>query len=140
VWTHSCLAYSSSLTIEATYSSETSVDHQRPTQRYIPQDETLRVEKLKIHSTVLGLFHANISDGRSNFSRVPARLRIRLTKIFLTFSRMCYLIFLKNKVCSVRKRQALLSRRRCHMQFETTTGHSSSFVIYLSKLSVAQNM
>jgi hypothetical protein len=32
------LAYSSTLKMEATYSSETSVDFQRTTERYIPED------------------------------------------------------------------------------------------------------
>jgi hypothetical protein len=32
----SCLAYASALKVEATYSSETSVDFQRTTQRYNP--------------------------------------------------------------------------------------------------------
>jgi hypothetical protein len=37
----SCSASSSTLKIEATYSSETSVDFQRATQRYIPGERTL---------------------------------------------------------------------------------------------------
>jgi hypothetical protein len=38
----SYLAYSSTLTVEATYSSETSVEVQRTTWRYIPEDRTLQ--------------------------------------------------------------------------------------------------
>jgi hypothetical protein len=37
----SCLAYASNLKIEATCSSETSVDFERTTRRYIPEDKTL---------------------------------------------------------------------------------------------------
>jgi hypothetical protein len=37
----SCLAYSSTLKMEATRSSETSVDFYRTTWRYIPEDRTL---------------------------------------------------------------------------------------------------
>jgi hypothetical protein len=37
----SCLAYSSTLQMEAVCSSETSVDFQRTTRRYIPEDRTL---------------------------------------------------------------------------------------------------
>jgi hypothetical protein len=36
-----CLAFSSTLKMEATCSSETSVDFQRTTRRYIPEDRTL---------------------------------------------------------------------------------------------------
>jgi hypothetical protein len=38
-----CLAYSSTLKTEATYSSETSVVFQRNTRRYIPENRTLQV-------------------------------------------------------------------------------------------------
>jgi hypothetical protein len=38
----SCLAYSSNLRMEATCSSETSVDFQRTARRYIPEDRTLQ--------------------------------------------------------------------------------------------------
>jgi hypothetical protein len=38
----SCLAYSSTLKMKATWSSETSVDFQRTTRRYIPEDRTLQ--------------------------------------------------------------------------------------------------
>jgi hypothetical protein len=37
-----CLAYSSNLKMEATCSSETSVDFQRTARRYIPEDKTLK--------------------------------------------------------------------------------------------------
>jgi hypothetical protein len=37
----SCLSYLSTLKIEATYSSETAVDFQRTTWRYIPEDRTV---------------------------------------------------------------------------------------------------
>jgi hypothetical protein len=37
----SCLAYTSTLKMEAICSSETSVDFQRATRRYIPEDRTL---------------------------------------------------------------------------------------------------
>jgi hypothetical protein len=46
----SCSAYSSTLKMEAICSSETSVDIQQPTWRYIPEDSTLqnhRCENLK---------------------------------------------------------------------------------------------
>jgi hypothetical protein len=39
----SCSAYSSALKMEAIYSSETSVDIQRTTRRYIPEDSTFLV-------------------------------------------------------------------------------------------------
>jgi hypothetical protein len=45
-----CLVYSSTLKMEAIYSSETSVDSQRTEGRYIPEDRTLhnyRCENLK---------------------------------------------------------------------------------------------
>jgi hypothetical protein len=48
----SCSVYSSTLKIEATSSSETSVDFQRTTWRYIPEDRTFRkhcCEKLKAY-------------------------------------------------------------------------------------------
>jgi hypothetical protein len=48
----SCLAYSSTLKIEATCSSETSVDFQWTTRRYIPENRTLqnrRCENLRSH-------------------------------------------------------------------------------------------
>jgi hypothetical protein len=38
----SCLAYSSTLKMEATCSSETSIDFRRTTRRYIPEDGTLQ--------------------------------------------------------------------------------------------------
>jgi hypothetical protein len=37
-----CSTYSLTLKMEATYSSETSVDFQRITQRYIPEDRTMQ--------------------------------------------------------------------------------------------------
>jgi hypothetical protein len=37
----SCLAYFSGLKMEVEYSSETSVDFQQTTRRYIPEDRTL---------------------------------------------------------------------------------------------------
>jgi hypothetical protein len=40
----SCLAYSSALKMEATCSSETSVDFQRAKRCYIPEDRTLRIK------------------------------------------------------------------------------------------------
>jgi hypothetical protein len=49
----SCLAYPSNLKMEATCSSQTSVDFQRTTRRYIPEDRTLhnhRCENLKYYS------------------------------------------------------------------------------------------
>jgi hypothetical protein len=52
----SCSAYSSTLKMEAICSSETSVDFQRTTQRYIPEDGTLhnhRCENLKSYITKL---------------------------------------------------------------------------------------
>jgi hypothetical protein len=39
----SCLAYSSTVTVEAKYSSEIPVDFQRATWRYIPEERTLIV-------------------------------------------------------------------------------------------------
>jgi hypothetical protein len=41
----SCSAYSSNLKMEETCSSETSVDFQRPTRRYIPEDKTLHYHR-----------------------------------------------------------------------------------------------
>jgi hypothetical protein len=57
-----CSAYFSTLKMEAICSSETSVDFQRTTQRYIPEDSTLhnhRCENLKSHSphSFLGFVH-----------------------------------------------------------------------------------
>jgi hypothetical protein len=51
----SCSAYSSTLKTEAIYSSETSLDIQRTTRRYIPEDSTLRYhrcENLKSYSKI----------------------------------------------------------------------------------------
>jgi hypothetical protein len=42
----SCLAYSSTLKIEDTYSAETSAEFQRTTQRYIPEDSILYMQYL----------------------------------------------------------------------------------------------
>jgi hypothetical protein len=56
----SCSDYSSTLKMEAVCSSETSVDFQRTTRRYIPQDRTLhnhRCENLKSY-TVIFIFTA----------------------------------------------------------------------------------
>jgi hypothetical protein len=39
---NSCLAYSSTLKMEPTYSSETLVDFQRAARRYVPEDRTLQ--------------------------------------------------------------------------------------------------
>jgi hypothetical protein len=41
----SCSAYFSTLKMEAIFSSETSVDSQRTTRRYIPEDGTLHVRE-----------------------------------------------------------------------------------------------
>jgi hypothetical protein len=60
----SCLAYSSSLKMEGTYSSETSVDFQRAARRYIPEDGTLHIEYLIGHS----LHHDN----------APSRIAFRM--------------------------------------------------------------
>jgi hypothetical protein len=54
----SCLAYSSTLKIEATCSSEASVDFQRTTRRYIPEYKSLhyhRCENLKSYKLCLVL-------------------------------------------------------------------------------------
>jgi hypothetical protein len=51
----SCLAYSSTLKTEATFSSETSADFQWTSWRYIPEDRTIhnyRCETLKSYSSV----------------------------------------------------------------------------------------
>jgi hypothetical protein len=50
----SCSAYSFTLKMEATYSSETSVDFQRDTRRYLPEDRTLRNTETLRRKTVLG--------------------------------------------------------------------------------------
>jgi hypothetical protein len=59
IWTKlvSCLAYSSTLKMEATCSSETSVDFQRTTRRYIPEVRTL-----------FTLFQADVSSWNSEAS------------------------------------------------------------------------
>jgi hypothetical protein len=52
-----CSAYSSTLKLEAICSSETSVDFQRTTRRYIPKDRTLhnhRYENLKSYNKAGG--------------------------------------------------------------------------------------
>jgi hypothetical protein len=62
----SCSAYSSTLKMEAIWSSETSVDFQRTTQRYIPEHSTLhnrRCENLKSY----GSYGCFISDGPCNY-------------------------------------------------------------------------
>jgi hypothetical protein len=51
----SCLAYSSTLKIEETWSSETSVDFQRTTWRYIREDGTLQV-KSQFHNILIFRF------------------------------------------------------------------------------------
>jgi hypothetical protein len=51
------LAYSSTLKMEATFSSETSVDFQPTTRRYIPEDRTFqchRCENLKSYKKLIG--------------------------------------------------------------------------------------
>jgi hypothetical protein len=51
----SCLAYSSTLKMEARCFSETSVDFQRTTRRYIPEDRTLhnhRCENLRAYNEI----------------------------------------------------------------------------------------
>jgi hypothetical protein len=55
----SCSAYFSTLKMEAIYSSETSVDFQRTTRRYIPEDSTLhnhRSENLKSYIILINPF------------------------------------------------------------------------------------
>jgi hypothetical protein len=53
----SCLAYSLTLKIEVTYSSETSVGFQRATRRYIPEDRTLHSDsRLSLTSIIEGFF------------------------------------------------------------------------------------
>jgi hypothetical protein len=46
----SCMAYSSTLKMEAEYSSEKSVDFQRTTPSYIPEDRTLQPVKKKVNN------------------------------------------------------------------------------------------
>jgi hypothetical protein len=66
----SCMTYSSTLKMEAICSSEMSVDFQRATRRYIPEDRNLhnhRRENLKIHTAMnvaivlyYNIFHTNL--------------------------------------------------------------------------------
>jgi hypothetical protein len=67
----SCLAYSSTLNMEATCSSETSGDFQQPTWRYIPEDTAVhnhRCENLKSYIMV------NLMTQRSEREVCKARL------------------------------------------------------------------
>jgi hypothetical protein len=50
----SCSAYSSTLKMEAVYYSETSVDFQRTTRRYIPEDGTLHNHRCKNLKSYIG--------------------------------------------------------------------------------------
>jgi hypothetical protein len=59
----SCLTYSPTLKMEATFSSKTSVDFQRTTRRYIPEDSTLHdqsCENLKSHEAYVCPLTKNI--------------------------------------------------------------------------------
>jgi hypothetical protein len=49
----SCLAYSSTLKVDATSSSETSVNFQRTTRRYIPEERTLQFQIIAVNPTTL---------------------------------------------------------------------------------------
>jgi hypothetical protein len=75
----SCLAYSSTLKMEATYSSETSVDFRRTTWRYIPEDRTLQNGQ-------------KITESRKSFSNITQRrhssgtLQKRLKDALLIYS------------------------------------------------------
>jgi hypothetical protein len=60
----SCLAYSSTLKMEAICSSETSVDFQRTTWRYIPEDRTLHMYNL-FWLTFKTLYNKNIPEIRT---------------------------------------------------------------------------
>jgi hypothetical protein len=46
----SCLNFSSILKMEATFSSETSVEFQQTTRRYVPQDRALQTYYIKVDS------------------------------------------------------------------------------------------
>jgi hypothetical protein len=55
----SCFAYSSTLKVEATCSFETSVDFQRTTLRFVPEDRTLPV--LSTASNIVSDFIMNVN-------------------------------------------------------------------------------
>jgi hypothetical protein len=55
----SCLAYSSTVKMEATCSSQTSADIQRTTPRYIPEDRTIE-DELFVKRGMLPQLHDNL--------------------------------------------------------------------------------
>jgi hypothetical protein len=58
----SWLAYSSTLKMKATYSSETSVDFQRTTQRYISEDITLHNHQCENISSYIKYFKVKLTS------------------------------------------------------------------------------
>jgi hypothetical protein len=65
----SCFSYSSTLKVEAIYSSETSADFQRSTQRYIPEDSTFhnhRSENLKSYKNFPGFIQFVMCNKKGN--------------------------------------------------------------------------
>jgi hypothetical protein len=64
----SCLAYTSTLKMEATYSSEMSVDFQQTTQPYNPEDRTLHIHRCENLKSYTG--QGSLRPDR-NFNQAP---------------------------------------------------------------------
>jgi hypothetical protein len=58
----SCLAYSSTLKMEATYTSETSVYFQRTTWRYIAEDRALLMQFITFFDAISLIFKASFNN------------------------------------------------------------------------------
>jgi hypothetical protein len=98
----SCLAHSSTLKIEATCSSETPVDFERTTWRYIPQDRTLALRFSHIHSFI-NTIHADaqvyIVATRADACAVSHVLCKRgLRQIFSVFTCARTILYMKSKI------------------------------------------
>jgi hypothetical protein len=71
----SCLAYSSTMKIDATCSFETSVDIQLTKPRYIPEERTLcnhRSENLKSQTFMIVVLFAGFEDSQRRLWRMPS--------------------------------------------------------------------
>jgi hypothetical protein len=111
----SCPAYFSTLKMEVICSSETSVDFQRTTRRYIPEDSTLhnyRCENLKFYKTYEGYSTRQIAAGPRQHSNSWFQVQSRPMAILYFFSRLLRVL----------KWGLLFDKRRGVI----TTGHSPS--------------
>jgi hypothetical protein len=84
----SCLAYSSTLKMKATCSSETSVDFQRITRRYIPDDRTIhyhRRENLKSYKNILVYIFYSLSLIHSQPYAIAFSWWLQISKLYGVF-------------------------------------------------------